>query len=112
MALDGLAVLVLHEVGLRALQDTLAAERDAGGVPTGLDTLATGLEAVQRHGLVVEEGLEDPHRVRAAADARGDGVGQASDEVEDLLPCLFADHLVELAHHLGERVRPATVPSR
>ncbi len=105
VALDGLAVLVLHQVGLGALQHAFAAERDAGRVPTGLDAVTARFEAVQTDRLVVEERLEDAHRVRPATDARGDRVRQASDAVEHLLPRFFADHLVELADHLREGVR-------
>ena len=57
------------------------------------------------HVLVVEERVEHADRVRAAADARDDGIRKPAGLVEQLLPRLFADDLLEVAHHRGERMR-------
>ena len=104
--LDGLAVLVLQQVAARAVQHAGAALGDRRRVPLGVDALAAGLEAVQADVGVVEEGVEDADRVRAAADARGDRASAAR-PVRSSTCCarLFADDLLEVAHHLGERVR-------
>ena len=67
------------------MQDAGRAAGDPGRVPAGVDALAAGLEAVQPHVGVVEEGGEDAHRVGAAADAGDDRVGQPAGEVEHLL---------------------------
>ena len=72
----------------------------------GLDAVAAGLAADQRDVEVVEERVEQPHRVGAAADAGDDGVGQPADEVEHLLARLDADDALEVADHHRERVRP------
>ena len=88
------------------MQHAGAAGRDRGGVPTGLDPVAAGLEADQAHVGVVEERVEDADRVRAAADARRDDVGQATDQVEHLLARLHADDALQVPDHPGERVRP------
>ena len=74
-------------------------------MPAGLDAVAAGLEADQPHVGVVEERVEDPDRVGAAADAGGDGVGQPPGALEHLLAGLQADDAVEVADHRRERVR-------
>jgi hypothetical protein len=50
--------------------------------------------------VVVDEAGEDPDRVRAAADARDDGVRSRSRR-EELLARLAADHRLQLADDLG-----------
>ena len=60
---------------------------------------------IRRTAGVVDEAVEDAHGVGPAADAGDDGVGQPADEVEHLGAGLDADDPVEVAHHLGERVR-------
>ena len=79
---------------------------EARRVPAGLDALAAGLEADEPHAGVVEEAVEDAHRVGAAADAGDDGVGQPAGRAR--APAARASSpmtLVEVADHLGERVR-------
>ena len=49
---------------------------------------------------------EHPDRVRAAADAGDDGFGERALGLEQLLPCLAADHGLELPHELGIGGRP------
>ena len=49
--------------------------------------------------------VEDAHRVGPAADAGAHGVGQPADQLEHLAAGLDADDAVEVADHLGERVR-------
>ena len=75
--LDGLAVVVLHEVGAGAVQHAGLAERDGGRVAAGFDAVAAGLEAVDLDRGVIEEAVEDADRVGAAADAGADGVRAA-----------------------------------
>ena len=62
---------------------------------------ARSLDADQPHVLVRNEVVEHPDRVRATADARDHGVGQASLDCEQLLTRLAADHTLQLAHDLG-----------
>ena len=58
-----------------------------------------------RTSLVVQEAVEDPDRVRAAADARHDGLGQPLLGGERVLPRLAADHRLQLGDELGIRRR-------
>ena len=102
---DGLPVLVLEDEGSRAVQDAGAAALDRGGMARGVDPVAGGLDAVEPHAFVIEEGVEHADRVRAAADARDDGIREPADLVEELRARLFADDLLEVAHHRGERMR-------
>ena len=61
------------------------------------------LDADQAHAVVLDEVVEHADRVRAAADARDDGLGQTALDGEELLARLAADHALQLAHELGIR---------
>ncbi len=104
--LDGLAVGVLQDVREGTVEDARDARREACGVLAARDALATRLEADEAHRFVVDEAVEDADGVGPAPDAGEHGVGKASDEVEHLLARLDPDDPVEVADHLGERVRP------
>ncbi len=56
-------------------------------------------DAVDRDLAVVEEGMEEADRVRAAADRGDERVGKPALRVHDLLAHLVADHRLEVAHH-------------
>ncbi len=75
-------------------------------VAAARDALAAGLDADEPDVAIVDERVEDAHRVAAAADARHHGIGQASGQLEDLRPRLAADDRLELAHHQRIRMRP------
>ena len=81
-------------------RDVAAADRR--GVQVG--AVAARLDADQPHG-VVAEGVERPDRVRAAADAGDDGVGQPARLRLHLGARLAADHRLQLAHERGVGVR-------
>src|SRR5450759_5268487 len=74
-------------------------------VPARLDAVAARFQAEQANVRVIEERMEDADRVRAAADAGCDDVGQPPGQVEDLVSRLTADDRVEVTDHGGERVR-------
>src|SRR5258706_160510 len=59
---------------------------------------AAGLGADQAYRGVADEGMEDADRVRAAAHAGEDRVGQTPGRFEDLAARLDADHALEIAH--------------
>ena len=59
----------------------------------------------QAHVLVVEERCEHTDRVRASADAGDDGLRERALRLEELSPCLAADHRLELTHELRVRGR-------
>src|SRR5438105_491040 len=54
---------------------------------------------------VGQKGVEDPDRVRAAADAGDDGIRQAPGRGDELLARLAPDHALEVAHHRRVGVR-------
>src|SRR5699024_11068488 len=101
----GLPVGVLEDVGGRTVEDSGSAPGEAGGVVTGFDALAAGLEAEDLDLGVAEERGEQTHRVRASSDARADGVGQPAELVEELFASLETDDVLERAHHCRKRVR-------
>ena len=64
---------------------------------------AAGLDADEAHGVVTER-VEDADRVRAATDARHDGVGQPAGALEHLPARLLADHGLQAPHEVRVRV--------
>ena len=78
MRLVHLAVGVLQQVGAVAVQHAGAAVREAGRVLAGVDAAPGRLDADHPHLGVVEERVEQPHRVRPAADGGDQRVRQAA----------------------------------
>ena len=74
------------------------------GVATGLDPLARRLDADQPHVGIREERREDADRVRSAADARHDRMGQPAVALQHLRSAFAADHRLEISHHPRERI--------
>src|ERR1035437_5460076 len=105
VGLQGLSVLVLKNVGERPVQDPGQPSAETGRVLVGVNTLATGLEPDQADGRVVDETVENAHRVGAPANAGAHSIRQTPDEVKHLGPRLDTDDALEVTHHLGERVR-------
>ena len=70
-----------------------------------VEAVARRLDAEHRHVGVVEERVEQPDRVGAAADRGDQQVGQAAGAREHLLARLAADHALEVADQLGIGVR-------
>ncbi len=80
------------------------------GVKSGMqivEPMARRLDAINLHAAVIEEWMEQPHGVRAAADAGKQRVGQAAFGFLHLLSRLVADHALEVAHNrrVGMRAR-------
>ena len=86
------------------------AERERPAVLAEPVPPAAGLHADQTHVRVRHEGLEDPDRVAPAADAGDHDVGIAALAFADLELRLVADHPLEVAHELRERVRSRDRP--
>src|SRR5919107_5399504 len=90
------AVVVLHDRRQRTVQD---AGPPAGGqgraVTAALQALPRRLDAAERDAGVGDEGREDPDRVRAAADAGDDAVGQPVRALEKLGAGLVADDALQ-----------------
>ena len=66
----------------------------------GLHAVPGGLDADEADAVVVEERMEDAHRVRAAADAGDHRIGQAAFLLDALALGFLADHGLEVAHQL------------
>ena len=86
------------------MQDPGGAARDGRGVAAGADAVPARLAADQPHPGVVEEGVEQAHRIGAPADAGDRRIGQAADPLQGLLAGLLADDALEVAHHHWERM--------
>jgi hypothetical protein len=100
--LGDLAVLVLQQVGLVAVEDAGEAAGEARRVLL-VEPVARRLDAEHLHLGIVEERVEQPDRVRAAADRRDQQVGQAAGAAEHLRARLGADHALEVAHRARDR---------
>ena len=93
-----LAVVVLEHRRQRAVQDAgQAARGERGAVAAGHQALPRRLDADELDVLVVDEAGEHADRVRPAADARDDAVGQAAGALEQLGARLVADDALQLA---------------
>src|SRR4051794_7797870 len=90
-----LPVVVGEDRRPRAVEHALPARAEA--------RRACRFDADQPHVRVVDEALEHPDRVRAAAHAGDDDLGQAALDLEELLPRLVPDHRLKLADHLRVR---------
>ena len=106
MTLGNLAVVVLQQIGFVAVEHAGEAAEEAGRVFVAVEAVTCRLHAEHLHVGIVEEGVEQAERVRAAADRRDQQIGQAADPVLHLLPRLAADHALEVAHQFGVGVRP------
>ena len=80
-----LAVVVLAEIGLHAVENPQPASADGGGCLEGIDAAAGGLAADEGYVFVINEMVEGSDGVGAAADTGDDRVGQASLLLKDLL---------------------------
>ena len=76
MRLVDLAVLVHQQIGAIAVQHARPAAGDRSGVLAAFKAVAGRLDAVDFDLPVVEERMEQTHRIRAAADAGDERVRQ------------------------------------
>src|SRR3546814_13540067 len=75
--LGDLAVLVLEQIGLVAVENAGATAREAGGV-LAVEAFARGFDTDALDAGIVEEGMEQAGGVRAAADGGDQHVGGAA----------------------------------
>src|SRR5262245_47598980 len=106
MALEDLPVIVLEEIGAIAVQHAGPSAGHRGGMTVrDIEAVAAGFDPIDRDRWLIEEGMEQAHRVRAAADAGDERVGQPPFPLQHLLACLAPDHRLEVAHHGGIGMR-------
>lgn len=103
--LGDLALVVLEDVGARAVQDAGLPRGEGRRVLAGLHPVPGGLAAHQADVGVGDEGVEEADGVGAAADAGDRRVREASRALQDLAAGLDADDAVEVADHRREGVR-------
>src|SRR5689334_3595983 len=96
-------VLVLQHEGAGALEYASAAAGEAGGVTAAGNLLASCFDADEPHIAILDERIEDTHRVAAAADAGDDCGWQTAGELQYLGARFLADDRLKLADH--ERIR-------
>ena len=103
--LEHLTVLILQQIGARAVQNAGRALRECCGVMRGRKPLARRFDAVNGDRRLIEERMEQTDGVRAAADARDQEIGQPALALHQLRARLFADHGLKIAHHRRIRMR-------
>src|SRR6201997_5558530 len=99
MGFDGLAVLVLQQVGKRSLKRTRRAPGECRCMSAGLDTITCRLIPDQAHTGIIEKRVEDADRVGSSADTGHDRVGQSAGLRLDLRTRLKADDALKVTHH-------------
>ena len=100
---EDLTIVVLKQDGARAMQNPRAPRGQCGRVLTGVDAVARGLDAHEGDG-VIDQRVEHPHGIRAAAHTGHHHIGKAAEEFEALRPGLAADHRLKVAHHARKRI--------
>src|SRR5579863_2803200 len=100
-----LAITIHQEIGAVAMQHARPPARDRGGVQLR-EPVAGSLDAENLDRGIVEEGVKQPHRIGAAADAGHKRVRQAAFGLLQLRAGLNPDHRLEIAHHHRIGMRP------
>ena len=106
VGLGDLAVPVLEHHRARAVQDPRRPARERRGVSAGRNAVAGRLGHRDPDRRLADEPIEQPDRVRAAADAGQDEVGQAALHLGELGRRLVADPALEVAHDRRVGMRP------
>src|SRR5687767_2090808 len=101
-----LAIGVLQERGVAAVQHAGTPVADRRGVLAEPAAAPPGLEAEQGHARITDECAKEADRVRSAADAGDRRVRQQARRRLDLLPRFLADDRLQLAHDPGVGVWP------
>ena len=105
MGLNGLAILILHQVSHCAVQHARAAQSNGRRVTAGIHAVAASLKTVNLNRRIVQERVEQTNRVRTATHAGSNTIGQAASLSQNLLARLLTDSVMEETHHRRERVR-------
>ena len=101
MGLVDLAVFVLQQVGLGAVEHAGAPGGKGGGMLGGVDAIPAGLDAHELDAVVVQEGVERADGVAASANASHHVVGEMPGCVKHLLAGFDPDDALEVAHQHG-----------
>lgn len=107
MGFGDLAVVVLQDVGAVAMQHTRGATLQRRRVLAAVQALAGGFDADQARVLEGDIGVENPHRIAAAAHAGDHGIGLLGSHVllleqrRHLGQALIADHALKSRTIIG-----------
>ncbi len=105
MGFLNLPVLILQQQRITPLQYAGAAVRKGSSIFAEARARAARFEPEHLHFAILDERMEQPDRVRSAADARDHPVGQLADRRNDLLARLASDHGLKLTHEVGIGMR-------
>ena len=101
-----IAVIILTEERLHAMEDTDAAPIHSRCMVGGIDALAACFTADELHILVLHEGIEGAGCIAAAADTGIDLGRKAAGTLQDLRSRFTTDAALEIADHFRKRSRP------
>src|SRR6266496_5422181 len=105
MGSSDLTGLVLQYVRVCPLQNPRKSTVKSRGVIAQAVPTPACLDTDQLHFLVANKFVEDPDRIRPAADAGNDRIRQFSFSFHDLGPCLATNYGVKVTNHRRIRVR-------
>ena len=100
MRVRNLAVLVLEQIGAVAVQNPRGAAGERGRMLAAFQPASGRFHPDDAHVGFIQKGVEEPDRVRSAADAGNDRVGQPALGLHDLRAHLLPDDTLEIPHHL------------
>ena len=104
MRLGDLAVFVLQQIGLVAVQNARAPTRQRCRVFL-VQPMPRCLDAQHPHGGIIKEGVEQADGVAAPADGRDQQIGQAANAAQHLFAGLAPDYALEIADQFGIGMR-------
>ena len=99
VGINDLTVIILQKIGLVAMQNARLATLEAGRMLAGLDPVPGGFDTDQAHAFVLNEGVEQSHRIGAAANTGNSRIGETPLALKKLFPGLPANDGLEIAHH-------------
>ncbi len=106
MDVGSLAILILQDIGKRAVEDAGGTVGERCGVLAEGCSFSAGFDAVEFDGRVFDERVKDSGGVGAAADAGDDGVGEAAELIHRLAAGFGSDDGLEITDDHGKRMRP------
>src|SRR6267143_4411854 len=105
-------MLVLQDVGIHAMQDTLASSNKARRMMSHWDTITTGLNSIKFNLHIAEERMENANRVASAAHTSYYRPWKFTLSSQYLFPSLPTDNALEIPYHSWIWMRSDNRPNK
>ena len=105
VGLKDLSVFILHQIGAVTVQNARTADRQRGCVLTGLQALATRLNAVHRYALILQKGVKQSDCIGAATHAGHQRIRQLTALRQALRTRLTPNDALKVPYEHGIRMR-------